>query len=351
MNTYDIKQNIPWIEKYRPSHFHNIVLDHMNRTLFQNIIQFGHFPNLLFYGSPGTGKTTTIMNLIYEYQTHYERNRNGGISENTSTHSTGKLNINTIHLNASDERGIDVIRYQINQFVRTKNMFEEGVKFVILDEVDYMTKSAQQSLKVLIQTCIYNVRFCLICNYISKIDETLQNEFLCVRFNQLPKEEIRNFLRNISEKENMQLLDSQIETIQQLYNSDIRSMINFMQLNHEFKLGKDKHILNIISNVVWEKMYDMLSADTDSSSIIKYIHEISIQYNIDKRSILISYFNYIINNKLEFITVEYLKVVENIIHIHDDIPMEIILMYFCNTITELTKKNTNSISDTAFTSV
>jgi replication factor C subunit 3/5 len=85
-----------------------------------------------------------------------------------------------IHLNASDERGIDIIRNQINSFVNSKSLFNNGMKFVILDEVDYMTKNAQMALRYLLQGYNSNVRFCLICNYISRIDEALQNEF--VRF-------------------------------------------------------------------------------------------------------------------------------------------------------------------------
>jgi DNA polymerase III delta prime subunit len=81
-------------------------------------------------------------------------------------------------------------------------MFDVGMKFVILDEVDYMTKNAQHALKYLLQTCSHNVRFCLICNYISKIEESLQNEFICVRFNQLPRQDIYRFIRNITENEN-----------------------------------------------------------------------------------------------------------------------------------------------------
>ena len=90
-----------------------------------------------------------------------------------------------IHLNASDERGIDIIRSQINQFVNSKTMFISGMKFVILDEVDYMTKNAQQALKYLIQESYQNnnIRFCLICNYLCKIDEGLQNELIKCKFN------------------------------------------------------------------------------------------------------------------------------------------------------------------------
>ena len=139
-------------------------------------------PNLLLYGPPGTGKTTTIINLINEYQKKNNQENKGLM----------------IHLNASDERGIDIIRNQINNFVNSKTMFTNGIKFVILDEIDYMTKNAQQALKYLLQEYQENIRFCLICNYISKIDESLQNEFVKLRFNQLPKQDIIDFLSKIN---------------------------------------------------------------------------------------------------------------------------------------------------------
>ena len=92
-----------------------------------------------------------------------------------------------IHLNASDERGIDIIRNQINHFVNAKTLFGVGNKFVVLDEVDYMTKNAQKALKQFsMYNIMNNIRFCLICNYISKIEKCLQNEFIKLRFNQLP---------------------------------------------------------------------------------------------------------------------------------------------------------------------
>ena len=97
---------IPWVEKYRPTEFDNIVLDPTNRKLFVKIIEKGYFPNLLFYGPPGTGKTTTIINIIKEYQLKYSR-----INQS-----------NVIHLNASDERGIDIIRNQINSFVKSSSL-------------------------------------------------------------------------------------------------------------------------------------------------------------------------------------------------------------------------------------
>ena len=203
---------VPFVELFRPKHFDDIVLDPLNRKNLKNIIDTSYFPNLLFYGPPGTGKTTTIMNLINAYQEKLN-NKNSDL---------------IIHLNASDERGIDIIRNQINLFVNSKPLFHNGMKFVILDEVDYMTKNAQQALRYLLQNYSGNVRFCLICNYISKIDEGLQNEFIRLRFNQLPKNDIIQFLNNISESEHLNMSHKSLSCIQKLYKSDIRSMINFM---------------------------------------------------------------------------------------------------------------------------
>jgi replication factor C subunit 3/5 len=268
---------IPWVEKYRPTKFDNIVLDPVNQKLFENILNKNYFPNLLFYGPPGTGKTTTIINLINEFQAKY---------------STINKNL-VIHLNASDERGIDIIRNQIFQFIKTNNMFDIGMKFVILDEVDYMTKNAQQALKYLLQTCNQNVRFCLICNYISKIDDSLQNEFICIRFNQLPKSEIFHFIKTISENENLNINYESIETIQNLFHSDIRSMINFIQLNQNTDLVNwDKKVIN---RSVLENIHEILIDSLIPVENIKLlIYRISVQYNIDKKSILLKYFHHLI---------------------------------------------------------
>lgn len=314
--------NIPWIEKYRPNNFDNIVLDTYNRTFFKNIIETGQFPNLLFYGPPGTGKTTTIINLIYEYQEkHTRKNRE-----------------NIIHLNASDERGIDVIRNQINQFAKSKHLFEVGMKFVILDEVDYMTDNAQHALKSLLQTSKSNVRFCLICNYISKIDESLQSEFICVRFNQLPKKEICQFMHTIIEKENMNLTDENIETIRDIYDSDIRSMINYIQFLSEHSQSL---ILNsdILSNAVWENIHTMFLSGTPQTEIEKYIHMMSIKHNMDKKSMFIAFFNYIIRNKPELTSIEFLDIVETVVHSTNNIPIKTMIHYFCSQLIALYEFN------------
>ena len=286
-----------WMEKFRPKTLDDIVLDPLNKKILTNIINTGYFPNLLFYGPPGTGKTTTIINLVNSYQEKLNQ----------------KNKELMIHLNASDERGIDIIRSQINHFVNSKTMYNPGMKFVILDEVDYMTKNAQQALRYLLQNFSNSVRFCLICNYISRIDEGLQNEFLRLRFNQLPEKDIIHFLNNISVCENLHFNEKSLYLIQKLYKSDIRSMINFMQSNQNIK---DNNIY-VIDDSVWNNLFDKIKNQEVLSSLKVFINNISSQYNIDKKNIIKDFLNYIIRNKENLNVPEYFKFVENIIHFED----------------------------------
>ena len=290
--------SIPMVEKWRPTKFDNIVLDPINKIIMNNIIKTSYFPNLLFYGPPGTGKTTSIINLINSYQEKHNQNIKGLV----------------IHLNASDERGIDIIRSQISQFVNSKSLFNQGMKFVILDEVDYMTKNAQQALRYLLQSYSSTVRFCLICNYISRIDEGLQNEFLRLRFNQLPEADIIQFLSTIVKSENIQMSHESLCSIQQLYKSDIRSMINFIQTNQHQKFVSDK---NIIDNNVWKIFFDKLSNQNKLEELNQFVQYISMNYNIDKKNIIKHFLNYIIRHKMELVTSDFLVFVENIMHFQD----------------------------------
>ena len=290
---------IPFVEAYRPKNFDDIVLDPLNKQILKNIIETSYFPNLLFYGPPGTGKTTTIINLITAYQ--------------EKLHNKNKDLI--IHLNASDERGIDIIRNQINYFVNSKPLFNNGMKFVILDEVDYMTKNAQQALRYLLQNYSSNVRFCLICNYISKIDEGLQNEFIRLRFNQLPKEDIIYFLKNISISENLNMSQKVLSCIQKLYKSDIRSMINFMQSNQDLVKYAEQDI-KIIDHDIWNSLLQMLIQREKLELMQIFIHNVSIQYNIDKKNIIKDFLNYIIRNHNAYLSADFLDFVENLMHSH-----------------------------------
>ena len=292
---------MPWVEKYRPTDFGDIVLNDMNKKICKNIIDMEYFPNLLFYGPPGTGKTTTIINLVTAFQKKMNK------EDRTLM----------IHLNASDERGIDIIRNQILQFVNSKCLFNDGIKFVILDEVDYMTKNAQQALRYLINMNTYNVRFCLICNYISRIDDGLQTEFLKIRFNNLPKGDITTFLKKIVENEKLNITEDKLLSIQRLYGSDIRSMINFIQCNHII----DNERINIVDNNVWNKLTSIIKATSKKkhtakkyNGIIDLLNDTSKQYNITVKNIIKDYFSYLIKHKKINITSDMLVFIEKLIH-------------------------------------
>ena len=296
--------NSPWVEKYRPNKFEDIVLEKSNRTLLNNIIDTNNFPNLLFYGPPGTGKTTTIINIVNKYQEKHNEKGKGLM----------------IHLNASDDRGIDIIRNQINQFVNTKTLFGGGVKFVILDEVDYMTKNAQLALRYLIQQYSKNIRFCLICNYISRIDISLQNEFVRLRFCQLPQNGINTFLKMIIEKEKIAINDKQLLAIQKNFKSDIRSMINFIQSNHS-TIGIN---INIIQASFWQKLVKNIKKD----NIKEYIQDKCILYNIKSSLFIIKFISYLIQNN-KYLDDKWLNFIEYIMH-NSNTKEEYILNYSIN---------------------
>lgn len=297
-------KSTPWVEKYRPSHFEDIVLDPLNKLMLRNIIATGHFPNLLFYGPPGTGKTTTIINLVNEYQRATMHHTNSGFM---------------IHLNASDERGIDIIRNQINGFVTTQSLFGSGTKFVILDEVDYMTKNAQTALRYLLNSYNYsqhNVRFCLICNYISRIDEALQTEFVRLRFNQLPVQDIFEFMRKVSTAEGLNLSDDTILSIQKQFNSDIRSMINYMQTNQDVYHAN----FAIATEANWDEITADLKKGTSRAivqAVCDKLKQMSHRCNLDRKHMVKIYANHIIRRHPELVTQDLLNKLENVMHANE----------------------------------
>jgi replication factor C subunit 3/5 len=284
--------NIPWCEKYRPKLFENILLDESNKTFLNKILETNVFPNLLFYGPPGTGKTTTIINLINKYQLNNYKKINSSL---------------LIHLNASDDRGIDIIRNNIYNFINSNNLFNDGIKFIILDEVDYMTKLAQQALKTLIQeTNKNNVKFCLICNYISKIFNGLTDEFIKIRFNNIDSKHIINLLQNINKTENLNINKKNLEIICNYYENDIRSMINYLQS----KIHKKQ---SIIDNKVLEKIFEVnINNNSNIKKFVFLLNKIEYDYKISLFYLLKNYIFFIIEN--DKINIDAITNLEYIVH-------------------------------------
>ena len=274
-----MNQTIPWVEKYRPDTFDNIILGENNEQIINSILMTNEFPNLLFFGPPGTGKTTTVTNLINAYQ-----------EQNNEKHK--EL---VIHLNASDDRGIDIIRNQIANFVNSKYLFNKGMKFVILDEVDYMTKTAQLALKYIIENNSKNTRFCLICNYITKIDNSLQHEFVRMKFNKLPRNEIYKHLLNIIEKENIVYNYQALNNIIDFYESDMRSMINTLQNNaySSKKYYDENELYKLLFNIIINKSLTLFE---------KKINYFLNYYNIEKKQFIIRFFYYLLKQQPNNIT-------------------------------------------------
>jgi replication-associated recombination protein RarA len=274
------KADTPWVEKYRPSQFGDIVLSPENALFFERLLALRYVPNMLFYGPPGTGKTTTVMNLVRAYQEPSSEDRKGLM----------------IQLNASDDRGVDVIRSQINTFVTSMSVFGPGVKFVVLDEVDYMTKQAQQALIYVLNSHPQHVRFVLICNYISKVDETLQSLFVRVHFNHLPKDKVIGFLRNIVRSEGIATSERDLEKVQECYGSDLRAMINYLQRNIGTVVD-----MNVLGSDVWEDLYRRISEGEHITSLVQKVNALSLDYRTDPTLLLKQFVYYLAVNDPELL--------------------------------------------------
>ncbi len=338
---------IPFVEKYRPKNFADIVLSPLNKRLLSNIISSGYFPHLLFYGPPGVGKTTSIMNLIQAYQL----SPSGGEVANKSL---------IMHLNASDERGIDVIRNLIHTYVMSKPMFcsKNAVKFVILDEADYMTIQAQQSLHNLINlcTCAHSpahtqVRFCIICNYISKIIPELQNNFVNIRFNNLPKTDMLTLLSGVCTEENITMSPEQLENIRVFYKSDVRSMLNFIQTSassaaasattpttatHILSFAELEVIYNrILGYRLGEKRKPQPLSDKFLCSATEDLCDMCDKYNMNMFDLLKCLCNHIIKNKQLPHLSEFLTFVKEFVHSSADINDPLFIKHIVATIRKL----------------
>lgn len=135
----------------------------------------------------------------------------------------------TLELNASDSRGIDVVRNEIKEFAGTRQLFSKGIKLIILDEADAMTSDAQFALRRVIEKHTRNARFCLICNYVNKIIPALQSRCTRFRFAPLKQEQIRGRLKEVAEAEKVNITEDGVDSILNLSGGDMRRVLNLLQ--------------------------------------------------------------------------------------------------------------------------
>jgi replication factor C subunit 3/5 len=205
MNEY-----LPWIEKYRPKSINDIISHDLTIETIKKLLSNKSLPHLLFYGSPGTGKTSTIMALAKEI---YGNN----------------IRLMVMKLDASDDRGINSVREDIKGFAEKSNMFQKGIRLIILDEADSMTYDAQFALRRIIEKYSSTLRFCLICNYENKIIHAIKSRCANFRFNNIDVKHICYKLNQIGILENIKFEPSAINVIAELAHGDLRKAINLLQ--------------------------------------------------------------------------------------------------------------------------
>jgi replication factor C small subunit len=199
-----------WAEKYRPRKLSEVINQKHVVERAKAFVEEKNIPHMLFAGPPGSGKTTVALCIAYELYGDSWRQ-------------------NVLELNASDARGIDVIRGQVKDFARTKPIGEVPYKIIILDEADNLTSDAQQALRRTMEAFTAVSRFCLICNFSSKIIEPIQSRCAVFRFKALTEADIRKYIDRIVKGEKLKITEDGIKAIVEICEGDLRKVANLLQ--------------------------------------------------------------------------------------------------------------------------
>jgi len=199
-----------WAEKYRPKSLEDMVNQKEIVNRLKSFVEARNIPHCIFAGPPGTGKTTAALCLAHDLYGEVYREH-------------------LMELNASDERGINVVRETVKTFARIRTIGEIPFKIMILDEADNMTGDAQQALRRTMERFTETCRFILIANYSGKIIEPIQSRCAPFRFTYLPREDHDSYLKRIAKAEGVKLLDEGLNAVFEVCGGDLRRAINTLQ--------------------------------------------------------------------------------------------------------------------------
>jgi len=233
-----------WTEKYRPKKFEEIVGQNDIIKRVQSLTNSLNIPHLLFAGPAGVGKSTLALVVVKELFGESWRE-------------------NYLELNASDERGIDVIRQKVKDFARTKAISKIPFKVIFLDEADALTNEAQNALRRTMENYTSNCRFILSCNYSSKIIDPIQSRCAVFRFRLLEKKDIDKVVKRISQNEKLEIDTKAVESLFELSEGDCRRAINLLQTTAS------------ISNKITNELVDII-VPTAKPSDIKIVLEYAL---------------------------------------------------------------------------
>ena len=265
-------ENLPWVEKYRPRVLNDVVNQKGIIKRLKIFVKDKSMPHLIFAGPAGTGKTTSALCMVREL---YGRKM--------------ATNINYLELNASDARGIDVIRTYIKDFAKARPPIDVPFKILILDEADNMTAPAQQALRRTMEKYTKNCRMILICNYSNKIIPPIQSRCVVFRFSYLNNDDIKERINYIMKLENLSLVPNGLNALVDISRGDCRRAINYLQSCGTISKKIDQEIVfRVAGEVPPDKIKEILKTAINGQLqlSIKLLNDLIKDYGLSGRNII-----------------------------------------------------------------